>query len=272
MSTPPIVTDVSRNVASLALNQSNQNTQTGNFNGVALKVVNMASVIANAQEELSFSFQGKVGADLAQRKVLDSKAESNAQLEKIEKLLTTMFSAKKLDQITGMVKRLTESNFADEAKLNRLLERFNVDRNEQYIALMGMRRMLLKGQGTHVLTALKLVNAKIAQFEGATDIKVAKETATKGVSDIRSEYHDAVVNFVSLSDVWHKLVNMFGRKRWKKAKKYLLNALADEYEMSGSDVDGNRLASIMADMNRIKMLSAVYESCEETALILGYKG
>lgn len=272
MSTQSITAEMNRSTAGASVGHGGLNNTKGNFNGVTLQVINTASLIANAQEELGFSLQGKVGADLAQRKVIGSKANSHAQAAKIEKLLETMFSGEQREKINAMVNELVSGDAVDEAKLARVLERYSIDFSEQYAALMAIRRFLLKSEGAALLPALKLVNAKIASFEATGEIQSGRKIAAKGILDIRSQYCNAVVNFESLSAVWHYLVTMYGKRRWKKAKCFLLNALAEECEMAGSELDDNRLVSIMADMNKIKMLSAIYESCEETASVLRYEG
>ncbi len=239
-------------------------SQQGMFNGIGVRI---SESVANMQEEASFAVSKMKSGDFVADKIKKSKSEESEQKSRIERLLAAELTVTKIEEVNTLVKDLAKGE-GSEAVLVRFLQKYSADINEQYFALIEARRQLLKREGNFIATALKLVNLKISQLERTREISENKNTAQVGVVDLRRVYQSAVVNFSTLSSVWQKLISVYGAHRWKKAKRYLLRTLAEEYEAEGSDIDCVQLTGLMRDMSWIKLLSAVYDSCEETTYIL----
>lgn len=258
---------------------STSSTQQGQYQGVSVSLApNTASLVQDALEELTNSLSEKAEKDLSKRKIKDAMGDTQMQLDKIQELMKAAFKIEQRAQIDEMVNDLLSGKQGGGNALRDRLREFSDDSSEQYLALIEIRRQLMQTEGNEAL--LQMVNQQIAQLESTDGSRIAAglnsfisatEFAEQGLgnaSDLRGFYQDSVLDYQGLSGAWNKLVEQYGESRLELAAGFMLKALAADYESAGSSIDKNQLVSIMADMNTIKMLAAVHDSCLETAKIL----
>lgn len=255
-------------------------TSQGQYQGVAVSLssTSTSSLVQDALEELTTGLSEKAEKDLSKRKVKDSLSSNQEMVNKIQQMMEAAFKVKKRNQVDQLVNDLLSGKQGGGAALRERLRHFSDDPSEQYLALLEIRRQLSKSAGNEAM--LQVINQQLAQLEssdrnriaaGLNSLLSAKEASDSGlgdIADLRGFYQDAVLDYKGLSGVWDMLVEKYGESRLDLATGFMLKALAADYESAGSSIEKNQLVSIMADMNHIKQLSSVYESCQQTAKII----
>lgn len=255
----------------------------GAYQGVAVTIsTSTTSLVQDALEELTSSLSEKSEKDLAKRKVKDVMSDTQLQADKVNELMDAAFKIEKRQQLDELVNDLLGGKYSTSGALKEALREFGSDPSEQYLALMYIRRQLSQSSGNEAI--LQLVNQQLASLESTDKSRIlagfnsfipAMEAENSGLgefSELRGFYQDAVLDYQGLSGVWSSMVEQYGESRLNLATGFMLSALAADLDSSGSSIDGNKLVSIMDDMNRIKMLSGVYESCELIAAIIYPEG
>jgi len=253
--------------------------QKGQYQGVSVVIANnSASVFQDALEELTTGFSELKEKDLSRRKAKDALGDNQLAVDKINELMEAAFKIEQRNQLEELVNDLLSGKQGGGGALRERLRQFSDDPSEQYLALLDIRRQLSKSDGNEAI--LQVINQQLAQLQSSDQKRIAAglnslipalESAQQGladVADLKSFYQETIFNYQGLSGVWNKLTEQYGESRLELAADFMLKALAADYEAAGSSIDKSQLANIMADMNHIKQLSAVYDSCEQIALIM----
>lgn len=249
---------------------------TSQFQNTSVGVIgNSAQNHLNALEELTKALGDKASAQFTQSKAKDMRQSNADRVEKIQQLMEMAFKVEKRNQLDELAADLLSGGKTDHQALRQKLQEFSDDVTEQYIGLLSVREQLSAGEGNEAI--LQLVNQQLAELErkygqtltlGVNTFIPTIEAANVGLdegSQLRQFYADSVMDYQGTAAAFSDLIEKYGESRFETAVAFMLQALAADYEAQGSSIDKSQLSVIMKDMNRLKMLAAMFDQCNEVA-------
>lgn len=254
----------------------------GQFQNATVGVVgNSAQNHLNALEELTKALGDKASAQYTQSKAKDMRQSNADRVEKIQQLMEMAFKVEKRNQLDELAADLLSGGKTDHQALREKLQDFSDDVTEQYIALLSVREQLSASEGNEAI--LQMVNQQLAELErkygqtltmGVNTFLPTIEAANAGLdegSKLRQFYADSVMDYQGTADAFSDLIEKYGESRFESAVAFMLQALAADYSAQGSSIDKSQLSVIMKDMNRLKMLAAIFDQCNEVANKIGHE-
>jgi type III secretion protein W len=246
----------------------------GEFKGAEVHLIDHASLIANAAEELTFEFSEETEKDISDREVeIGRKSDSLdrfLKLTKIDKMMKALGDFRKKDLHRGLKALLKTRGNDPEAYRRQARQEFK-DNSQQYVALTTLVEALkARGAPQAQVAAAEAAVAGLMQEHGkeirsALNIGEAAQAASKAdlgdLPELREAYRTNVHDYSSTAAVLDDLVKRFGEKNLDKSIQFMLRALASDLEAGGSSIDKTELGLVLADMNRLKTMTTVLGHC-----------
>lgn len=252
---------------------------TSQFQNASVGIIgNSAQNHLNALEELTVALGEKASSKFTQSKAKDMRQSNAERVDKIQQLMDMAFKVEKRNQLDELATDLLSGGKTDQQALREKLQNFSDDVTEQYLGLLNIREQLSASKGNEAI--LQLVNQQLAELErkygqtltmGVNTLLPTIEATNSGLDDgnkLRQLYADSVMDYQGVTHAFTDLIEKYGESRFESAIAFMLQALAADYEAQGSSVDKSQLSVIMKDMNRLKMLAAIYDQCNDTSLKL----
>lgn len=244
-------------------------------------IANTAQNHLNALEELTKALGDKASAQFTQSKAKDVRQSNAERVEKVQQLMEMAFKVEQRNQLDELAADLMSDGKADQQTLRQKLQDFSDDITDQYLGLLTLREQLSLSSGNEAI--LQLINAQLSEFErkygdtltiGINTLGPIMEAEGAGLGDrstLRQLYADSVMDYQGPADAFADLLEKYGESRFESAILFMLQALAADYAAKGSSIDKPQLSIIMKDMNRLKMLGAIYDQCKDAVAIINHE-
>lgn len=250
--------------------------QEGVFKGQEVVVIDQASAVADAAEEIGFAAAEKVEKKLAERKA-GSKEGMRLSMTELANRYVNMTSdpqaARKLQEFVDSMKKL--GGEVTQAQIRQMLQEQFGDVAEQFAALE-YAEAALGEEGGHAELLREVKAAKEAMMKEAgpairAGINIAGDVlafAKQGLAQIeslRELYGFAILGRATAADMYKAIMKRYGKGRFKEALEFLLRAAGSDLGAGGMgpSQESAHLETAVNNVCFVQHLGNLYEQLEE---------
>lgn len=258
--------------------------RSGVLDGTAVHVVDQASLLADAAEELTAQLSEKSEKELSERDVEAGRREESLErvlkVAEVDRLLKSLGDLDKRDLFRGL-KALLQRQDGRSGCREQARQEYG-EPSHQYAALVAL---------VEALKARGAMPAQISEAEAARDdlmeergdeIRAALNigdaagaAALNGLAtrqELRDAYRDSVSDYADMGSVLTAMTEKFGPDKLPDAIAFMTRALGADLAADGSSVEKAKLATIVADLQRIEILATMLGKADAVAARARQKG
>lgn len=233
----------------------------------------MRSVLTEAAEEITFSFEGRVEEEKTlEERISDYKPPRVVMADRVTEVLQTMLDEEAAAQLERLAKQLAEACTRRQDVLS-AVRRWNADPSKQYLALSyalqsqyaeqlapHQREVLRDGLDRLVMQQGDAVFAGLNTVGEAAQFGVGREQ----VDLFRRTYRDAVLGYANFSQTLCLLVERFG-EQLESGARLLQQALASDLAAVRPSLEPARLQAILQDLYQLSAAVTGLQHCRVVA-------
>lgn len=244
----------------------------GKHQGENVKSSNIASMVADAAEEMSFAFGSKASSKLSQRKTKQSNDLRNRIKQKAEAYMRRIPDLGGADKLMQFLEHLKKGGKQTPRELLQQGKQEFKDVSHQYAAL-AFAYESLAGDGTAAGLRDTLAQA-LAQLEAEHGPAIraglnVSETASQfaggkadKTQDLRDFYRHTVLAPESFVDAFESVISHYPDRNFLEAIAFMVAAVGRDLHARGPSLSPHALKKILDDLYRLEMMGHIYRDSE----------
>lgn len=233
--------------------------------------IDARSLIAEAAEEITFSFSERVEKSLSGRKIAPKPGRMTRFLERAETFLDRLPDLEKGEKLREFLDHVKSLRDWSPPGILREVRFFFRDVSHQHAAL-SFAREVLEGEGGFEALCDGIGGAlETLERESGPEIRaglnvsgVAREYSRSGLGDIqklRDFYRDTVLAYEGLDGAYRSIVETYGHSDLPRAVAFLIKSAGVELQSRGPSISRTELKQIVDELYQIEVLGNLHTSC-----------
>ncbi len=249
--------------------------QEGSIRGQSVVVVDTATAVADAAEEMGFAAAEKVEKKLAERKAGSKESMRNSATELAQRFVNMTGesqASKKLQEFVESMKNM--GGQVTQEQIRQMLKEQFGDVAEQFAALEYAEAALEEeGADPALLKQIKATKEAMLKEAGpairaginiAGDVLSFAQRGLAQIENLRELYGFAILGRATASDMYKAIMKRYGKGRFKEALEFLLRAAGSDLDAGGmgSSIEDAHLETAVNNVCFVQHLGNLYEELE----------
>ncbi|CAK0749552.1 type III secretion protein W [Gammaproteobacteria bacterium] len=256
-------------------------TLQGAYGGESVRQLDVASMVKDAAEELTFGHSERAEKSLKERK-MGQGIDAQSLRERIEQLRQSLPDLPDDAAFQALVEELRRQSPSDAAEVMDRVGSLSRDPSHRFLLLELLRDTLDSEEAPQELRAA--VQGALDQLlaEQGPDIRaginiaqVVQEGQRAGLADIQSLrdfYRETLVRYPGLNDTFGALLKQFGDDNLGRGLDFLMKAAGADLAAAKGSLEPAALKSTLDDLFRLHVLMGLREGCGNLVKRLGAFG